>query len=96
MDKEVGWVTGMHGGPHTRCKISLLAYTYITVVHSLTRVPLIKTIYLGFSKVFTKAAYVLWRSEAIKVSPAATTFYSPGTIDIGHSMIWRCGDRAAL
>lgn len=82
--------------PHTRCKISVLAYTYVTMVDSLTRVPLIKTIYLGFPKAFIKAVYMLWRSEMIEVFATTTTLYSPGTINIGPSMIQHYCDRPVL
>lgn len=45
IDKQTGWVIQMHKPPHTRCKISVLAYTYITMADSLIRVSLIKTIW---------------------------------------------------
>lgn len=56
------------------------------MVDFLTHVPLIKTIYTGFSKAFAKAVYMLWRSDMIKVFATAPTLCSPGTIDLGHSM----------
>lgn len=92
----MGWVIGTQKPPHTRCRTSVLAYTHTAVADSLTHVPSIETIHLGFSKVSIKAMYMLRRSEMITVFAAAPTLCCPGTTSIGHSMIGHYCHRPVL